>query len=53
MPLESGKKPEISWLNSNQQAVREDLEYSKEDLLAIEEWVKVRAVLLYGSDENC
>lgn len=28
-------------LNSNQQEVREDLVYSKDDLLHLEEWTKV------------
>lgn len=35
-----GKAPESSFLNSNQQTVQEDLEYSKDDINAIEEWVK-------------
>lgn len=42
MPVTSGKAPEPNMLNSNQQEVREDLVYSKEDLNHIEEWVKVR-----------
>lgn len=46
MPVDSGKPPQPSMLNSNQQAVRDDLQYSKEDLLAIEEWVKVILSLL-------
>lgn len=37
---EAGKTPVSTFLNSNQQQVMEDLKYSKEDLLAIEEWVK-------------
>lgn len=41
MPLEAGKPPQVSWLNSNQQTVREDLQYSKDDLKHLEEWVKV------------
>lgn len=40
MPVESGKPPSPSFLNSNAQNVYDDLKYSKEDLLAIEEWVK-------------
>lgn len=35
-----GKAPEDSFLNSNQQTVQEDLQYNKDDILAIEEWVK-------------
>lgn len=46
MPLEAGKKPQPSWLNSNQQEVREDLKYNKEDLLAVEEWVKVSFITI-------
>lgn len=41
MPVDSGKPPQPSMLNSNSQAVREDLPYSKQDLLHVEEWVKV------------
>lgn len=40
MPLKSGKVPSVSWLNSNQQEIRDDLVYSKEDLNHVEEWVK-------------
>lgn len=35
-----GKAPETSFLNSNAQTVQEDLQYSKDDILAVEEWVK-------------
>ena len=42
MPVESGKAPEPSMLNSNQQAVREDLQYSNEDIAHVEEWTKVK-----------
>jgi alcohol oxidase len=41
MPVKAGKAPEPSMLNSNQQEVREDLQYSEEDLHHVEEWVKV------------
>jgi len=41
MPLLAGKAPEPSMLNSNQQAVREDLPYSKEDIDHVIEWTKV------------
>ena len=41
MPLEPGKAPQPSMLNSNQQAVREDLPYSKEDIDHVIEWTKV------------
>jgi len=40
MPLKAGKAPEVSFLNSNSQEVREDLVYTKEDIEHVEEWVK-------------
>jgi alcohol oxidase len=40
MPVEPGKPPKISMLNSHQQAVYDDLKYSNEDIKHIEEWVK-------------
>jgi hypothetical protein len=41
MPVEAGKAPQPSMLNSNQWAVREDLPYSKEDINHVIEWTKV------------
>lgn len=41
MPLEPGKPSQLSFLSSNKQDIREDLKYSKEDILAVEDWVKV------------
>lgn len=41
MPVQAGKAPQPSMLNSNQQAVREDLPYSKEDIDHVIEWTKV------------
>ncbi|GAB7350973.1 hypothetical protein MBLNU459_g1470t1 [Dothideomycetes sp. NU459] len=35
MPLEKGKAPSPSWLNSNKQEIREDLSYSNEDIAHI------------------
>lgn len=46
--VEPGKAPQVSWLTSNKQETREDLQYSREDLLHIEEWVKV-CTWCYGS----
>lgn len=37
---EPGKTPVQTFLNSNQQAVMDDLKYSKDDLMALEEWTK-------------
>jgi alcohol oxidase len=41
MPVEAGKAPQTSFLNSNQQPLYEELDYSNEDIKAVEEWVKV------------
>ena len=38
--LDEGKAPSVNFLNSSQQTIREDLPYSREDYLAVEEWVK-------------
>ena len=40
MPIEAGKPPEPNMLNSNSQAVYEDLKYTKKDIEHVEEWVK-------------
>lgn len=40
MPMEAGKAPKPSWLNSNAQHVLEDLQYTKEDIKHVEDWVK-------------
>lgn len=40
MPVEKGRAPEPSFLNSNSQEVQEDLKYSNEDIKHIEDWVK-------------
>jgi alcohol oxidase len=40
MPMEPGKAPKPSWLNSNAQHVLEDLQYTKEDIKHVEDWVK-------------
>lgn len=53
MPVESGKAPQPSMLNSNKQEIREDLPYSKEDLLAIEEWVKRHCETTWHSLGTC
>jgi len=51
--LDEGKPPQKSMLNSNQQAIRDDLPYSKEDLLAIEEWVKRHVETTWHSLGTC
>ena len=50
---DAGKPPEPNMLNSNQQTVREDLPYSKEDLLAVEEWVKRHVETTWHSLGTC
>ncbi|KAI5363940.1 Putative glucose-methanol-choline oxidoreductase, FAD/NAD(P)-binding domain superfamily [Septoria linicola] len=47
------RQPEPSFLNSNQQALYEDLQYSKDDLLAIEEWVKRHTETTWHSLGTC
>ena len=39
--VEPGEAPQTSFLKSNRQEIREDLEYTKEDIAHVEEWVKV------------
>lgn len=34
MPLKPGKAPDVNWLNSNQQTLYHDLDYSEEDINA-------------------
>lgn len=40
MPLQKGKAPSPSFINSNCQDVLEDLQYSTEDIKHIENWTK-------------
>jgi alcohol oxidase len=53
MPMDEGRVAPISWLNSNQQTVRDDLQYSKADYLAIEEWVKRHVETTWHSLGTC
>jgi len=50
---DAGKPPEPNMLNSNQVTVREELPYSKEDLLAVEEWVKRHVETTWHSLGTC
>ena len=45
MPLEAGKAPQVSFLSSNKQDIREDLVYSNEDIEHVIEWTKVCVTL--------
>lgn len=40
LPNEAGAAPKASYLTSNRQAIRQDLEYSNKDVEHIEEWTK-------------
>ena len=40
MPLEKGKAPSPTFLNSNSQHVLEDLHYTTEDIKHVEDWTK-------------
>lgn len=51
--LQPGKPPQPSWLNSNQQTVYDDLQYSDEDLKCIEEWVKRHVETTWHSLGTC
>ncbi|KAI9694261.1 MAG: Alternative oxidase, mitochondrial precursor [Bogoriella megaspora] len=52
-PVDSGKAPQVSFLTSNQQTMREDLQYTKEDLLHVEEWVKRHVETTWHSLGTC
>lgn len=52
-PVEAGKAPQPSLLNSNKQEIREDLVYSKEDLNAVEEWTKRHVETTWHSLGTC
>jgi alcohol oxidase len=40
MPLDKGRAPEPNFLNSNQQELFPELEYSKEDIEHVINWTK-------------
>ena len=53
MPLKPGKAPNVNWLNSNQQEIRHDLNYSTRDLEAVEDWVKRHVETTWHSLGTC
>jgi len=53
MPVEAGKAPKPSLLNSNQRAVYDDLKYSKQDIEHVEEWVKRHVETTWHSLGTC
>ncbi|KAF2101856.1 alcohol oxidase p68 [Rhizodiscina lignyota] len=53
LPLEPGKKQSVTYLNSNSQEIYEDLKYNKQDLLAVEEWVKRHVETTWHSLGTC
>jgi alcohol oxidase len=52
-PLCGGKEPDTSFLNSNRQTVYEDLRYGKEDIEAVEEWVRRHVETTWHSLGTC
>jgi len=50
---EGGAPKQTSWLNSNQTSIREELQYTKEDLLAVEDWVKRHVETTWHSLGTC
>jgi alcohol oxidase len=53
MPVEEGKPPKISYINSNKRHLQEDLKYSKKDIEHIEEWVKRHVETTWHSLGTC
>ncbi|KAL9109694.1 MAG: hypothetical protein Q9227_005732 [Pyrenula ochraceoflavens] len=53
MPLEAGDAPKVNFLNSNQQTVRHDLKYSKDDIAHIEKWVQRHCETTWHSLGTC
>lgn len=53
MPLEAGKAPSPSFLNSNKQEIREDLPYTNTDIAHVEEWVKRHVETTWHSLGTC
>ncbi|KAG9202266.1 Alternative oxidase, mitochondrial precursor [Epicoccum nigrum] len=53
MPIEAGKAPKPSFLNSNSQHVLEDLQYTKEDIKHVEDWVKRHVETTWHSLGTC
>ncbi|KAL1306677.1 hypothetical protein AAFC00_005349 [Neodothiora populina] len=51
--VEPGKAPQASFLNSNKQEIREDLEYTNEDIACVEEWVKRHVETTWHSLGTC
>ncbi|KAH6643937.1 alcohol oxidase p68 [Boeremia exigua] len=53
MPLEKGKAPSPSFLNSNSQHVLEDLHYTNEDIKHVIDWVKRHVETTWHSLGTC
>lgn len=53
MPVKAGRTPEPSFLNSNQHAVQDDLQYSAQDIKHIEDWVKRHVETTWHSLGTC
>ena len=53
LPLTKGADPATTYLNSSQCEVRGDLEYTKEDIAQVEEWVKRHVETTWHSLGTC
>jgi alcohol oxidase len=53
MPVEAGKPPEPHLLNSNAKEMREELEYTSEDISHIEKWVQRHCETTWHSLGTC
>ncbi|KAF2802128.1 alcohol oxidase p68 [Mytilinidion resinicola] len=53
MPVEEGRKPEPSLINSSCQDIRDDLEYSNDDIQKIEDWTKRHVETTWHSLGTC
>lgn len=53
VPLKPGKPAAATFLNSHRQDIHDDLEYSKEDIAQVEEWVKRHVETTWHSLGTC
>jgi len=53
MPVEEPRKPEPTLVSSSCQGIREDLEYSKDDIEKVEDWVKRHVETTWHSLGTC
>ena len=53
LPVEKGKDASTTYLNSSRKEIRDDLEYTKEDIAHVEEWVKRHVETTWHSLGTC